>query len=92
MEKYWPSAMLPNADPPVAVSISPEIRLVSQVGLVSLLTVFLHYEFLILLIVIDFDIVFYVIWPKQQKMVSIEEIIAIQKKKKTAQKTVAQKQ
>ena len=30
----------------------------SPVGLVSLLTVFLHYEFLVLLIVIDFDFVF----------------------------------
>ena len=43
-------------------------------------------------IVTDFDFVFHEIWPKQQKMVSIEEIMAIQKREEAAQKVTAQKQ
>ena len=27
MEKYWPSAVLPNAEPPVAVPIGPELQI-----------------------------------------------------------------
>ena len=64
----------------------------SPVGLVSLLTILLHYEFLVFFIVTDFDFVFHEIWPKQQKMVSIEKIIVIQKREEAAQKTTAQKQ
>ena len=64
----------------------------SPIGLVSLLTVLLHYEFLVLLIVIDFDLVFHVLWSEQQKMVSIEEIIEIQKREEVAQKATAKKQ
>ena len=27
VEKYWPSAVLPNAEPPVAVPIGPELQI-----------------------------------------------------------------
>ena len=66
--------------------------MVSPVGLISLLTVLLHCEFFALLFVTDFDLVFHVTWPEQQEMVSIEEIIAIQKREEAAQKVAAQKQ
>ena len=29
LEKFWPSAMLSTADPPVAISIDPEFQMVS---------------------------------------------------------------
>ena len=64
----------------------------SPVGLVSLLTVLLHCEFFALLFVTDFDLVFHVTWLEQQEMVSIEEIILIQKREEVAQKTVGEKQ
>ena len=64
----------------------------SPIGLVSLLTVLLHYEFLILWIVIYFDFVFDVLWPEQQEMVSMEEIIELQKREEAAQRAVAEKE
>ena len=41
---------------------------------------------------IDFDSVFHVIRPEQQEMVSIEEIIELQKREEAAQKDVEEKQ
>ena len=43
------------------------------------------------LIVTDFDFIFLVLHPEQQEMVSMEQIIAIQKREEAAQKAAAQK-
>ena len=40
----------------------------------------------------DFDSVFHVIWLEQQEMISIEEIIELQKREKAAQKAIGEKQ
>ena len=40
----------------------------------------------------NFDCFFLVIWPEQQEMVSMEEIIQLQKREKTAQKAAAEKE
>ena len=72
--------------------LASKSKLVSPIRLVSLLTILLHYEFLVFFIVTDFDFVFHVIRPEQPEMVSIQEIIAIQKREEDAQKVTAQKQ
>ena len=43
------------------------------------------------LIATDFDFIFLVLHPEQQEMVSMEQIIAIQKREEAAQKAAAQK-
>ena len=40
----------------------------------------------------DFDFTFLVLRLEQQEMISMEQIIAIQKREETAQKAIAQKQ
>ena len=43
------------------------------------------------LIVADFDFAFLVLYPEQQEMVSMEQIIAIQKREEATQKATVQK-
>ena len=37
----------------------------------------------------NFDFFFHVIWPEQQEMVTMEELIQLQKREETAQKAAA---
>ena len=64
----------------------------SPVGLVSQLMVLFRLCIPCSLIVADFDFAFPVLCLEQQEMVSIEHIIAIQKREEAAQKAAAQKQ
>ena len=67
-------------------------RSVSPVGLVSQLMVLLFRLCIpCSLIMTDFDFTFLVLRPEQQEMVSMEQIITIQKREEAVQKTAAQK-
>ena len=72
--------------------LTPNFRSVSPVGLVSQLMVLFRLCIPCSLIVADFDFAFPVLCLEQQEMVSIEHIIAIQKREEAAQKAAAQKQ
>ena len=72
--------------------LAPNFRWVSPVRLVSQLMVLLFRLYIrCSLIVTDFDFSFLVLCPEQQEMVSMEQIIAIQKRKEATQKAAAQK-